>query len=262
MPPAPLTIKFGDKNTYMSVATVAQALESALEMLRSLEEDFAPRGSEVRWEIVRASMQSPLTLTFRPSVRGKPAKGIGNRIAKACVSGIEEMEKEPTLPKHFKEETLDAVQKLIKTVNDDGGKVTLSSNGKKVSPGGEVVRNIHSVIERVRRYTDYGTIEGELQTVSVRGREHFLIYETFTDNKVTCSVTQEQFQQWMHLLGKRVAITGPIRYQNHKPQTVNVEEVRVLRSSSELPQLADIPPIDITSGLSSEDYVRRMRDAQ
>ncbi|HLN30460.1 MAG TPA: OB-fold nucleic acid binding domain-containing protein [Gemmataceae bacterium] len=246
----------------MSIAALAQALENALEMLRSLEEDFAPRGSDIRWEIVRARMQSPLTLTFLPSVKGKPARGIGNRIAKACVRGIEEMEKEPTLPKHFKEETLDAVQKLIKTVNDDGGKVTFSSNGKKVSPGVEAVKNIHAVIETARRYIDYGTIEGQLQTVSVRGTQHFFTYETFTDNKVMCSVTPEQFQQWMSLLGKRVAVTGRIRYRNHQPQGINVENIRVLRDSSELPQLAEIPPIDITSGLPAEEYVRRMRDAQ
>src|SRR5262249_7519780 len=152
--------------------------------------------------------------------------------------------------------------RLIKTAEKDGAKVTFASNGKTVKPSQETLKNISAVMLTARRYIDYGTIEGWLEVASIRGGKHFIVCEVFTNNRIRCNTSQEQFLQWLPLMKKRLAVSGRIKYKSHKPESINVEEISVLADTSELPQLADIPPIDITGGLSSEEYVRRMRDAQ
>ena len=72
----------------------------------------------------------------------------------------------------------------------------------------------------------------------------------------------ERLEEAKKLLGRRVVVSGRIRYRSHKPTSIQAEEIHPLRDASELPQLEDMPPIDITGGLSPEEYVRRLRDAQ
>ena len=62
-------------------------------------------------------------------------------------------------------------------------------------------------------------------------------------------------------LRKRVQVYGRAKYVRGKVTSMEVESIRILREMHELPQPKDIGKVDITSGLSSEDYVRGMRDA-
>ena len=39
-----------------------------------------------------------------------------------------------------------------------------------------------------------------------------------------------------------------------------VDDIETLRSRDEIPQLDDVEGIDITGGMDSADYVRKMRD--
>ncbi len=66
MPAAGFTIKLGEGENRISIDALAEALENALEMLRSVGQEFTPAGTVVRWEVVAASMRSPLTMRFAP----------------------------------------------------------------------------------------------------------------------------------------------------------------------------------------------------
>jgi hypothetical protein len=263
MPSAALTIKLGDKDTFVSVSTLTNALRNALDMLESIEADLSPSDSHLKWVVVKASMRSPLTLTIGPQANGRPTAQMGKRVVTTAVRGLKEIELSATLPDHFKEETLAAAQQLISTAEKDGARLTLSSGHRdQVTPTPQALRHIEEIVATARIYLDYGTIEGRLETVSVRGRQHFFVFETLTEQRVECLPQRDEFEKSLSLLGKRVAVSGRIRYRNHKPTTIHVENLKVLRESSELPQPRDIGPIDITGGLSSEEYIRRMRDAQ
>ncbi len=64
-------------------------------------------------------------------------------------------------------------------------------------------------------------------------------------------------------MGKqRVVVTGEIYVDRttRKPRKVVVRELRIMPPPSELPQLEDLAGIDITGGMDSAEYVRRMRD--
>jgi hypothetical protein len=259
------TITLSDKDGRLSADTLKTALDSALQMLRAIEARVFARDVEVRWDVVRVKMRSPLTMTFAPrvKVRGKPRPAYGNRIVKACIQGVKKIEKGSLPPATFSEEALDAAKKLVKSVTADGTTVAFASDGrKKVRLTEKTVQHIDEIVAKARLYVDYSTIEGRVEVVSIHEGNSVFIWETLTRHRIECSFRDdEQFNRAVALLGKRVAVAGRVHYRNHIPRTITVEEpIRMLRDAADLPQPKSIGPIDITGGLSSEDHVRRMRD--
>ena len=261
MPLDELTITLADSDGRVSVETLTKALENALDMLRGVESGFVSSSVTVRWEVVRAKMQSPLCLTIAPRGMGKTGKATGRKIVKACLQGMKEIERTASLPPFFNEDTLEATRKLVKNATSEGALLTFGSNGKeKVTLTDNTVRHIEEIVSKARLYVDFSTIEGHLEIVSIHEYLSFFVWETFTNNKIECHVTEDQFNESVKLLGKRVAVTGRVKYRNHIPRSIQVETVKVLRGMSELPQPSDIGSIDITEGKSSEEHVRRMRN--
>jgi hypothetical protein len=264
MPNDEITITLSDKKGRLSAETLRLALEHALRMLHAIETDFVARDADVRWDIIRVRMQSPLTMTFSPQVRvkGRARPAIGRKIVKTAWQGMEKIERGATPPHAFGEDALDAAKKLVKSAAADGTSVAISANGSgKIKLTEKTIKNVDEIVAKARLYVDFSTIEGRLEIVSVHDGKSIVIWETMTRNKVECTLTDEQFDSAVAMLGKRVAVTGRVHYRNHVPRTINVEEpIRLLRDMKDLPQPKTVGAIDITGGLSSEDHIRRMRD--
>lgn len=264
MPLNQLTITLA-RDGHVSAETLRDTLEQALVMLRGLEEDFVNSNTSIRWEIVRVRMRSPLQMTIAPVVQGgeKP-HAVGRQIISSCLKGVEGIEHEAVLPAHFNEDSLRATQRMVTIAQNDGASVTFSNNGKnKVPVTQRVAENIALIISKDRRYTDHGTIEGRLEEISVHGAPHLRIWDPIPkEHSIRCIIQPDGLQQAKDLLGHRIAVTGAVHYRNHTPTQIDVEEIRRLRTEDELPQPETMEPIDITGGLSAEEYIRRMRDAQ
>lgn len=268
MPLNELTITLSDEEGRVSADALKVALDSALDMLRSVEANFVGSNAMVRWEIVRVRMRSPLRVTFSPRVIGRPgaknvtarsSRSIGTKIVHACLQGVKGIEKSPTMPEYFNEETLDAAKKLAKV---QGASLAFSSNGSdKTTLSESAIKNIEEVKAKARLYVDFTTIEGQLELVSSHGRRSFAVWETLTNHKVECFGTDEHFAQALHLIEKRVAVVGRVSYRNHVPKSIQVETMKAMPGIGELPQPKDIGPINITDGVSSEEHVRRLRNA-
>lgn len=266
-----ITITLSDKDGRLSVDTLIKALENALEMLRGVEATIIASGLDVRWEVVRVRMQSPLRMTFAPDVRrvrdgqrkGRPNKTIGKQLVRTASQGLAGIEAGTSLPRGFTDSAIDATRKLLKTAANEGAVVAFESPfAHKTKLTEKAVEHIEEISAKARLYVDYSTIEGRLEVVSVHEHNSFFVWETLTNNRIECLVSDDHMKDAPNLLGKRVAITGRVSYRNHIPKTIAVEgQIRVLRSAAELPQPSDIGPIDITESLSSEDHVRRLRNA-
>jgi molybdopterin-guanine dinucleotide biosynthesis protein len=260
MPSHELTITLV-RSGRLSVETLTQTLENALEMLRSLEPEFVESGTAVRWEVVRVRMRSPLRVTVAPNIGGKGSQAVARKLVKTCLKGVERIERTAVSPEHFNEAALDAARKLFEVTRKEGAALTFSSNHRdQVTLTEQAARHIDEIVAKARHYLDYGTIEGRLEVISVHDHPSFSIWESLTNRRVECQVSEEQIPAIFALLGKRVAVTGRVRYRNHVPKSIQVESLRKLRDDTELPDLQDIGPVNITEGLSSEEHVRRIRN--
>ena len=116
-------------------------------------------------------------------------------------------------------------------------------------------------------YAEHGTIEGHLrQLESLAGpKDKIVIEDDLTGEKILCYFRGAELEQRVREAWKqRVGVSGEITVdrQSGRPQSVEVEEIVVLRQRAELPQMEDLHGIDITGGLDSAEYIRGLRDAE
>ena len=77
-------------------------------------------------------------------------------------------------------------------------------------------------------FHEYGTVEGELSTLSNRGGPHFTIYEPIWDTGVRCTVPDELVASMQEMWTRRVAAHGLIHYdaEGH-PLSIRAERVEL-----------------------------------
>ena len=92
------------------------------------------------------------------------------------------------------------------------------------------------------RPTDFGTIEGVLETISIRGRPHFAVRDLVMRKQVRCLITETKlFARAVPALGKRVAVTGMIRYrETGDPAHIAVRDIKTFLGQAELPSADDV----------------------
>lgn len=261
-----MTITLSDKDGRISVDTLRRALENMLEILKSVESAVVSSDFEVRWDVIRVRMRSPLRMTFAPHVakrgRTKSNRPAERRLVRAAMIGLDRAQGGKSVPREFNDDAIDATLKLVKTASNEGASVAFESPiyKQKIVLTENSADRLRELSAKARLYVDYSTIEGRLEIVSIHEHNSVFIWETLTNNKVECLVSSDQLAQASDLLGRRIAVTGRVHFRNHVPKSVTVEEpFRVLRDDA--PQPADIGPLDITDGLSSEEHVWRMRNA-
>jgi hypothetical protein len=64
--PKSLTITLGERSGRVTADTLIEALENTLTILRSLDQETSATARPLEWQIIRASMASPLTITLAP----------------------------------------------------------------------------------------------------------------------------------------------------------------------------------------------------
>jgi len=91
------------------------------------------------------------------------------------------------------------------------------------------------------RSNAYGTVEGELLALNVKGRLKFSVYEALTGKPVTCFFADEMFSDVVAAIRKRVSAYGMIRYKkNGEPKSIEIEQLTVFPSEDELPSFSDM----------------------
>src|SRR5262249_45205330 len=121
----------------------------------------------------------------------------------------------------------------------------------------QLATNAAKLIAHAKVNYEEGTIEGRLDALSIHSQPVVSVWETMTDIRVNCVVNKEQLADAMTNLGRRVSVSGRIRCRNGKPTDIHVDPngIRVFREKADLPDPSNMAPIDITSGVPSEDYI-------
>lgn len=267
MIPNELTLVLSDKDGQVNLDLLIETLENALALLRGFTSEVIASGLDIRWQVVRVKMNSPLRMTLAPLVRrnegkGRPNKTIGRKIVKAALDSMDKLERGAPLPSSFSPESVDAARRLLRATSSEGAALSFESPlAHKVRLTEKSVKHLEEISSKGRLYVDHSTIEGRLEAASVHNQNTFSVWESLTGHRVECVVSEEQMRDVSDYLGKRVSVSGRVTYRNHVPKSIAVEgPIKVLRSSAELPQPGDIGPVDITGGIPSEEFVRRLRN--
>ena len=118
-------------------------------------------------------------------------------------------------------------------------------------------------------YEELGSVEGNAQRIERDGLGRRILYIRYRLNGETikCIVSGEAEKElenhqirdvWRF---RRVQIYGTLRYRGiNDLREVDAIRIRFLREKGELPTVDDILDSDFTGGLTSEEYLARLRD--
>ena len=111
-----------------------------------------------------------------------------------------------------------------------------------------------------------GTVEGRLEFVNIHADQNmFRICSAIPPERVTCSFRPDKIEEALEALGRKIRVLGELTCPkgDRFPRTVKVETIELLPEDGDLPSLMDLRGIapDITGDLSSEEFVRNLRDA-
>lgn len=116
-----------------------------------------------------------------------------------------------------------------------------------------------------RQPTYIAAVIGTVDDVSLRGGLHFFLREQLGGRRVRVDAPADRLDEVAPLLGRRIEASGPaVLDADRRPARLTLERLFVFPREEELPsledELAELRKIDITGGLSSEEFVRRLRD--
>jgi len=255
-----VTITLADEDGTISPDALIAALENTIAGLKALEPKLLVKYEAVKWKIVHASMNSPMMISLRP-IGKKREVAKAKKAAKVFFDGVRAIALYPSRPKYFDDAALEAASKLGGT--QDGKGITIHIPGElPITPPESVRTNAKLVMASggSGTYQEVGSIEGQLDNILTHDGFGLQIWESFTNIKIDCIVTEPQIEEAKTLLRRRVSVSGLVKYRNDKPVSIKVDNFRPLRERSELPQREDFARFNITGDLLPEEYIRAGRD--
>ncbi len=257
-----LTVRLTGKDDDLSLPAFLNVMRDSLNILRDIDAHLSATGrNTLKWTITDVHMSSPLSIT----VTGVPIKAdqYNGKVVALYLDDLDKLERGQQPSQHFSERCLEKAKRLSAQLNNGVSSVVFSGPpAKPVTPTQHLAANVDALLKKRYRY-ESTAMEGRLEALNVHGALTFHIYDVLTDAKTVCVFKEELYAGAYAALRHRVAVTGRAKY-NRAGQAVSieVESLRQLRTSPELPKFRDGEAIDITGGMDSAEYVRRIRDAE
>ena len=234
--PEGLTFVINPEAEYASVDLLLHSVEDIVRLLRRIDDAIHGPRHQHKW-VVRELRSSAPTIT----VEENPLNGV--RSAEVIVQGLRTLTcgtDEP--PQHFTVPVLENLAKMKRLFTGTG----IRAKSIDVMVSGDLVATIEKdIAEKVKRvvssgYRGIGSLEGMLEAIDIHNAPVVTIWERVFRTPVRCHIPKER--EWtelaVSLLGKRVTVTGEVRYfSNGKPRTIrDVVRIKDATPNSHLPR--------------------------
>lgn len=208
------------------------------DLLAEVTKAVAPVGERVEW---RVQVKKGSNLVGVVPAPGVPAAVVA-RVRDALVGGLQRLEHEATEPEEFSERALRSVRRLTTTLDAlDAGDTSIRVWGERaaVPITRHIAENVVEILEEA--YSDQGSVEGRLKTVSVAGGFRVVVYEPVFNRAVRCDIPEDLMPRALDLFGRRVEVYGTVHYRrNGIVARVAVEEIVPFPEEDELPSYEDV----------------------
>jgi hypothetical protein len=262
-----------------TVADLLGQLKDYFDLLEDVEEAISEDGRHaIDWRITGASKQSPLTLEATPFPKefGVDIERRSEFVTRHTAFGLAELFERGKRPAYFNDRVLRRAEKIFERVTN-GLDETIIDHGHGLpvldltpSVARRAIANTRNVLTPTSSpYRELGSIEGNVQRVERDGHGRRIVYVRYrlTGDIVKCLVSGEAEREienhqikdvWRY---RRVQIYGTLYYRGiGELKEIEAIRVRFLRDRDELPSANDILDPDFTDGMSTEEYLARLRD--
>jgi hypothetical protein len=252
--PEQITISIAAGGDDADARAFRSAFGDILDILDALTKEQLGSAEAAKWRIIRLEKKSPpqITIECRQNVR----------IARDFLYGLGEIQQRSSRP--FPTRAMKAVRRLGRRIERrEIDSITLVSPGiNPISPTAHIARNAEAALTE-KYYVVPSSVDGKLDVVNVHHRTKFSVFDDLHYREVRCYFPDSLFDAVKKNLSKRVTVIGQVRFDatTDRPISITVEDIEPLDEDEMKPKLfSEMNPINITGDVSSEDYVRRLRD--
>lgn len=158
------------------------------------------------------------------------------RVSKAVLDGLEQLTKGKR-PIGFNNAALRHVSRISKVATSDSA-VIVGGSGRSIKCSLTLDSTVNHLAEL--RTKSWGSVEGKIQMISLRGTYRFNIYEVLTDERIACNIDDNLLEEVKEALGDRVVVYGEIHKKGGEFEYVRVEKIHRRPPPDKLPRFADI----------------------
>lgn len=248
----------GDLVPFGAFLEVTQHLRGLL--MNLADELHADMAGSLEWYIARAG-QGGVAFDLRGVAVGADVPDVGGDVVAALLGGLAALERRPVRPDLFSDDSLRRARDMALVLTNGVGAIDLGAGERRVSLTLDTAANVESILQP--RYGYVGSVEGIVQTISLRDRWYFNVYDTLHRRSVECRFRPELLEEVKLALGQRVLVSGEMKTDvTGYVLYVAVTQLRLLPSPGDLPQPDEIFGIDpeFTQGIDSVEYVKTRRD--
>jgi hypothetical protein len=259
-----LTFEGTEEGGHIRLNDFLNELSKFIEITRKAEELVSSRVSRsIYYRIVDLKHTSPASLTLEACLKD-PNYDIREAIHKEIFSTMDKLQKGEDIREKERFYLVESIRDFSDPIGKHVSKLNVIGNGNVINVSEEFKARAH--LFTAPEESCHSTFRGMLDIINIHGPEKlFWLYPEIGPTRIQCKFHAGLFEDAKTALGKRVEVQGLFKYKIRAPypHEAEVDNLETLPSDHELPTLKDLLGIDpdITGGLSSEDYIRKIRDA-
>jgi len=208
-------------------------------MLEEVSTKVAGKPKAINWIISVKSGSIGLCATAEPI--GVPRRD-AQKTVRAIEQGIVAISKRRKRPEYFSDTALEKLYHLGNIVGfgDKGiSQMSISTNGRSNELSPATVAFVGDLLKTPTMA--YGTLDGRLLALNLKGKPKFSVFEILTGREVRCFFEDDLYTDVITAIRKRVSVYGMIRYRKGGvPASVEIKSLTVFPEQTELPQFKDI----------------------
>jgi len=233
------------------------------------------------WRVVGLSKNSPARVVVEAFSRHGYSDGeeLAARARNEVVAGLIQLQTSNVRPLYFNDNVAEVADRFIRRVATSLTETGIGDGDSQVAlieTVGAVVaiENLNAVREDdpVHPYRELGSIEGHIQNVGEDGygRPYIIIKNRITGKDVRCILSgsalralEEEPVAKVVWRKRRVTAVGILKYRSvGRISQAEVERLDFADRSESLPQVRDIIDKHFTHGLTSEEYLEKVRNGE
>lgn len=217
----------------------SNSFRTFFDIIEEVATNVTGKSNAIKWIISVKSGSIGLCATAEPI---HATKREATKAVNSIERGIVAISQRKRPPQYFTDTVLEKLYHLGNIVGfgDRGiSQMSIRTNGKSNELSPASVAFVSDILKTPTMA--YGTVEGKLLAINVKGKLKFSIFEILSGREVRCFFEDDLYRDVISAIRKRVAVYGLIRY--HKggtPARVEIQSLKVFSEQSELPQFKDI----------------------
>lgn len=232
-----LTLELPD--SFVAADVFRKTIDAFIDLINEVTRDVSGSAEKVKWTV--SVSRGSTRIRFQAESTSLPVQEVA-AIAEIIQGGCHAIQTESKRPPHFSRAALRKTKELVSVLDTENGGpnlIRIKRNRAVCSLTPETIINIDLVLGRGSK--DWGSIEGRLSSISERTGHKLTVYDRLLDKHILCSFPQKLLSKALHAFGKRISVSGIIRYSGDgEIENIRVRDLKIFPDPKTLPKFADV----------------------